>query len=124
MQQDKILILDLGGTDHTIVARMVRALGVYSEIYPHDITPQQVRAMPGVKGLILNGGVNRVVNGTAVEVDPGLYTLGLPVMAIDHPTAKCEGCYPKMEEEKLSQVLREFVLGTCKASTNWNMQTY
>lgn len=32
MKQDLILILDLGSTENTIVAREVRELGVYSEI--------------------------------------------------------------------------------------------
>ena len=38
MQQDMIVILDLGSTENTVLARAVRNLGVYSEIYPHDIT--------------------------------------------------------------------------------------
>ena len=38
MKQDMIVILDLGSTENTVLARAIRALGVYSEIYPHDIT--------------------------------------------------------------------------------------
>ena len=46
MQQDMIVILDLGSTENTVLARAVRDLGVYSEIYPHDITPDEQRALP------------------------------------------------------------------------------
>ena len=38
MKQDMIVILDLGSHENTVLARAIRALGVYSEIYPHDIT--------------------------------------------------------------------------------------
>ena len=36
VKQDMIVILDLGSTENTILARQIRALGVYSEIHPHD----------------------------------------------------------------------------------------
>ena len=38
MKQDMILILDLGSEQNPQIAREIRALGVYSEIYPHDIS--------------------------------------------------------------------------------------
>ena len=44
MKQDMIVILDLGSTENTTVARAIRALGVYSEIYPHDITKEELEA--------------------------------------------------------------------------------
>lgn len=63
MKQDMILILDLGSEENPRLAREIRALGVYSEIHPHDITLEEVKALPNVKGIILNGGPNRVVDG-------------------------------------------------------------
>lgn len=55
MQQDMIVILDLGSHENTMVARAVRELGVYSEIKPHDITAAELKALPNVKGIIING---------------------------------------------------------------------
>ena len=52
MKQDMIAVLDLGSTKNTVLARAVRALGVYSEIHPHDITPEQLKALPNVKGVV------------------------------------------------------------------------
>ena len=52
MKQDRIVILDLGSTENTTIARAVRALGVYSEIYPHDISAAELTALPGVKAII------------------------------------------------------------------------
>ena len=67
MKQDMIVILDLGSEENPRLAREIRALGVYSEIYPHDITLAELNALPNVKGVILNGGPNHVVDG--VEID-------------------------------------------------------
>ena len=44
MKQDMIVILDLGSHENTVLARAIRALGVYSEIYPHDITVEELKA--------------------------------------------------------------------------------
>ena len=125
MKQDMLVILDLGSTENTAVARAVRALGVYSEIYPHDITREELLALPGVKGVILNGGPNRRVDGRNVEVRPELYDCGLPMLAVACPDAAC----PKREswpegEEAMKEALRPFVFETCGAQANWNMKNF
>ena len=61
MQQDMIVILDLGSHENTMVARAVRELGVYSEIKPHDITAAELKELPNVKGIIINGGENNII---------------------------------------------------------------
>ena len=99
MKQDMIVILDLGSTENTVIARQIRDMGVYSEIHPHDITVEELLKLENVKGIILNGGENRVVDGVAVDVLPAIYECGLPVISIDHPTAKCEKQYAAMPEE-------------------------
>ena len=45
MKQDMIVILDLGSTENTVVARAIRDMGVYSEIHPHDITVDGLKAL-------------------------------------------------------------------------------
>ena len=79
MKQDMIVILDLGSTENTVVARAIRDMGVYSEIHPHDITVDGLKALDNVKGIILNGGENRVVDGQEVQVRDELYGLGYPI---------------------------------------------
>ena len=90
MKQDMIVILDLGSTENTEVARKIRDMGVYTEIHPHDISLEELQKLENVKGIILNGGVNRIVDGSPVEISPELYECGCPMMSIDHPTAKCD----------------------------------
>lgn len=121
MKQDMIVILDLGSTENTVIARQIRDMGVYSEIHPHDITVDELKALNNVKGIILNGGENRVVDGEAIDVNPAIYDCGYPVMAIDHPTAKCEQQLAELPDEA---TLKAFLFDTCKAETNWNMKNF
>ncbi len=121
MKQDMIVILDLGSTENTTVARQIRDMGVYSEIHPHDITPEELKSLENVKGIILNGGENRVVDGAAVDVDPALYQCGYPMIAIDHPTARCERTLDTLPG---TEALREFVFDVCQAQANWNMKNF
>ena len=66
MKQDMLVVLDLGSTRNTDVARAIRALGVYSEICNYDVTVEELRAMPNVKGIVANGGPNDVVDGVKI----------------------------------------------------------
>ena len=121
MKQDMIVILDLGSTENTAIARQVRELGVYSEIHPHDITPEELTGLQNVKGIILNGGENRIVDGVAVEILPELYDCGYPMLAVDHPFAKCDR---KLEAAPDEASLKEFVFDVCHAQPNWNMKNF
>lgn len=121
MKQDCIVILDLGSTENTTLARQIRALGVYSEIYSHDITAEELKNIPNVKGVIVNGGENRVVDGIPVEISPALYDCGLPMVSIDHPTSKCQTQWETLPDD---EVLKGFVFDTCQAQANWNMKNF
>ena len=121
MKQDLIVILDLGSTQNTVIAREIRELGVYSEIHPHDITAQEIRALDNVKGIILNGGENRIVDGQAVEIRQELYELGYPMISIDYPQSKCERQFEKLPDR---DGLRAFLFEDCKAQANWNMKNF
>ena len=121
MKQDLIVILDLGSTQNTVIAREIRDLGVYSEIHPHDITVEELKAFDNLKGIILNGGENRVVDGQAVEVREELYELGYPMISIDYPQSKCEKQFDRLPTE---DELKKFIFGDCRAEANWNMKNF
>ncbi len=120
MKQDMILILDLGSETNAELAREIRAMGVYTEIYPHDITKEELANIPGVKGIILNGGKNRVVDGKEIDISEEIYNCGLPVVAFDHKGA------PALTEDEAERkaVLNKFVFDTCKAEKNWNTENF
>ena len=120
MTQDRIIILDLGSDENPRLAREIRALGVYSEIYPHDVTADFLKSLPNVRGIVLNGGVNRVVDGVAIDVSPEIRELGIPVRSADH-----DGCpaWPA-DDEARTAALRAFVFDECHAEANWNMENF
>ena len=126
MKQDMIVILDLGSHENTVLARAIRALGVYSEIYPHDITVEELKALPNVKGIIINGGPNNVIDGVAIDVNPAIYTLGIPVMAAGHDKATCEVKLAEFADdiEAIKAAVKSFVFDVCKAEANWNMKNF
>ena len=121
MKQDMIVILDLGSTENTVVARQIRDLGVYSEIHPHDITLEELNKLDNVKGIILNGGENRVVDGVEVEVNPDLYNWGFPVISVDYPGSKCEKQYAALPTD---DEMKDFIFNVCGAEANWNMKNF
>ena len=120
MKQDMIVVLDLGSEENPRLAREIRALGVYSEIHPHDITPEELAALPGVKGVILNGGPNRVVDGVEIVVAQGMYNAPVPVLMVDH---KGDAPWPEKAEER-KEALSNFIFGVCGAEANWNMENF
>ena len=121
MKQDLIVILDLGSIQNTVLARQIRDFGVYSEIHPHDITADELKKLPNVKGIILNGGENRVVDGQAVEIREELYETGYPMISIDYPSSKCE---TKLTELPDRETLKKFLFQECGAEANWNMKNF
>lgn len=126
MKQDMIVILDLGSHENTVVARAIRAMGVYSEIHPHDITAQELRALPNVKGIIINGGPNNIIDGVEIDVLPEIYRAGFPVLAAGHDKARCDVKLDEFtsDESAIQKALRDFVFETCKATANWNMANF
>ena len=115
MKQDMILILDLGSEENSRLARVIRALGVYSEIHPHDITAEELKALPNVKGIILNHGKNNIVDGVQISAGDFVSSCALPVMEL----TELPCC-----DDKLSEELKPFVFDLCKAETNWNMKNF
>ena len=59
IHSDRILIIDFGAQYTQLIARRVRELGVYSEIYPCDVEAEQImRFAPNA--IILSGGPDSV----------------------------------------------------------------
>jgi GMP synthase (glutamine-hydrolysing) len=82
---DTILVLDFGGQYCHLIGRRIREHGVYSEIVPHDVTPDEVKALNkkfNIKGLILSGGPSSVYEANAPRIDPRILDLNLPVLGL------------------------------------------
>ncbi len=126
MKQDMIAILDLGSTENTRLAREIRELGVYSEIYAHDTTVEQLKKIGNVKGIIINGGVNHIIDGQTIDVEPAMYDCDIPVLAVEHELAKCTNvlsAWSECKDERLT-TLKHFIFDTCHAETNWDVKNF
>ncbi len=81
MKNELVLVLDFGGQYNQLIARRVRECDVYCEVHPHTLTPEEIRAR-NPKGIILTGGPQSVYGDGALSYDPGIFSLGVPVLGI------------------------------------------
>ena len=82
---DTILVLDFGGQYCHLIGRRIRENDVYSEIVPHDISPEEVSALSqkfNVKGLIFSGGPSSVYESDAPKLHPRILEVNLPILGL------------------------------------------
>jgi GMP synthase (glutamine-hydrolysing) len=76
-----IIVLDFGSQYTQLIARRLRELSVYSEIWPPETPADRIRARAPA-GIILSGGPKSVSDAGAPRCDPALFELGRPVLGI------------------------------------------
>ena len=85
MSQDihrhRILILDFGSQYTQLIARRVREIGVYCEIYAWDVTEADIRGFEP-SGIILSGGPESVTEQDSPRAADIVFELGLPVLGV------------------------------------------
>ena len=81
LHDDKILILDFGAQYTQLIARRVRELGVYCEIWAWDHEPAEIAAF-GAKGIILSGGPESTTLAGAPRAPQQVFDAGLPILGI------------------------------------------
>lgn len=81
IHQDKILILDFGSQTTQLIARRVRELGVYCEIYACDVEPDLISKF-SPNGIILSGGPASVTVDCSYRAPDIVFKLGCPVLGI------------------------------------------
>src|SRR5436853_2849726 len=77
----KILILDFGSQYTQVIARRVRECQVYSEIVRFDTPAAEIAALKP-NGIILSGGPASVYDKGAPQIDPEVFSLGIPTLGI------------------------------------------
>jgi GMP synthase (glutamine-hydrolysing) len=78
---DRILILDFGAQYTQLIARRVRELGVYSEIYACDVAAADIERFAPT-AIILSGGPESVYDVKGPEAPRVVFELGVPVLGI------------------------------------------
>ena len=85
MSHQTVIVLDFGGQYNQLIARRVRECGVYCEVKPYTTPLADIRAMEPI-GIIFTGGPNSVYDPKSPQVDPAIFTWGVPILGI------CYGC--------------------------------
>lgn len=81
IHSDKILILDFGSQYTQLIARRIREIGVYCEIYSCDCSDDEI-ARFAPKGIILSGGPETVTSDETPRAPQIVFELGVPVLGI------------------------------------------
>lgn len=81
IHHDKILILDFGSQTTQLIARRVRELGVYCEIYACDVDSSYIQEFKP-NGIILSGGPASVTYDHTYRAPQAVFDLGCPVLGI------------------------------------------
>ncbi len=79
--RETILIIDFGSQFTQLITRRIREANVYSEIYPHTISVDKIKAIKP-KGIIFSGGPMSIYDGGAPEIDKEILNLKIPVLGI------------------------------------------
>jgi len=77
----KILILDFGSQYTQLIARRVREIGVYCELFPYDIEPHFIEKF-NPSGIILSGGPDTVNNDGSARAPDMIFELDIPILGI------------------------------------------
>ena len=76
-----IAILDYGSQYTQLIARRVRELNIYSEIFHNSISIDTL-LQKNIKGIILSGGPNSVYDKKSPKLNPKLLDLNIPILGI------------------------------------------
>ena len=76
---ETVAVLDSGGQYCHLIARKVRELGAYAQIFPIGTSSAE---LAGHSGIILSGGPSSVFDESSPQPDPGLFEIGRPMLGI------------------------------------------
>ena len=83
MQRQTVLILDCGGQHNQLIARRVRELGVYCEVYPSTVSLEKIKGKNPI-GIIFSGMHDLPYSEGSPQADPDIFGLGLPILGIGY----------------------------------------
>ncbi len=82
---DIIIVLDFGGQYSHLIARRIRDLGVYSEIFPFDVNLEMIKKVQP-KGIIFSGGPSSIYEKNSPKVNDKFFELiqkeKIPILGI------------------------------------------
>lgn len=80
---ERIVVLNFGGSNGQALARRIRNLGVYSELWSHQTTADELKRH-APQGIVISGEVSAAFGDDLPRCDPAIFNLGIPVLAIGY----------------------------------------
>lgn len=77
----RILILDFGSQYTQLIARRIREIGVYCELWAWDVTEEQIRSF-NPNGIILSGGPESTTEQGSPRAPEYVFNAGVPVLGV------------------------------------------
>jgi GMP synthase (glutamine-hydrolysing) len=81
IHQHRILILDFGSQYTQLIARRIREIGVYCEIWPWDVTEAEIDDFKP-RGIVLSGGPESATTEEGPKAPAIVFTMQVPVLGI------------------------------------------
>jgi GMP synthase (glutamine-hydrolysing) len=81
LYKSKILILDFGSQYTKLIARVIRELHVYCEIWPFDVSSEKIKEF-NPAGIILSGGHKSVLDTNPAKAPDIIFDLNCPILGI------------------------------------------
>ena len=81
IHQHRILILDFGSQYTQLIARRIREIGVYCEIWPWDVTEEEIAEFKP-QGIVLSGGPESATTEEGPSAPAIVFELEVPVLGI------------------------------------------
>lgn len=81
IHQHRILILDFGSQYTQLIARRIREIGVYCEIFPWDVSEAEIEDFKP-RGIILSGGPESATTDDGPKAPAMVFAMGVPVLGI------------------------------------------
>lgn len=78
---ERVVVLDFGAQYNQLIVRRVREAGVFSELLPYHAPLARIRG-EALSGIILSGGPDCAYRADAKRCDPGVFSLGVPVLGV------------------------------------------
>ena len=81
MHHERVAILDYGSQYTRLITRRLRDLGAFGLVYGPGATAEEIGG-EDLKGVILSGGPNSVMEAGAPDLDPAILALGVPILGV------------------------------------------
>lgn len=81
IHQHRVLILDFGSQYTQLIARRIREIGVYCEIYPWDVSEAEIEEFKP-RGIILSGGPESATTDEGPKAPALVFDMDVPVLGI------------------------------------------